>query len=108
GANGVIQIFTKKGSRNKKPTIILGSKVSFDQALLSKDLIAKKHHFLTDAQGNILDKSGNLLAPDANGQWPDPAEEDFNTNFDVKNDKTYPSSLPIYDHLKQAYRRALT
>ncbi len=108
GANGVIQIFTKKGSRNKKPTITLGSKVSFDQALLSKDLIAKKHHFLTDASGNILDKSGNILAPDANGQWPDPAEEDFNTNFDVKNDKTYPSSLPLYDHLKQAYRKALT
>ncbi|MES1217971.1 MAG: SusC/RagA family TonB-linked outer membrane protein [Bacteroidota bacterium] len=108
GANGIIQIFTKKGTRNKRPSITLASKVSVDKAILGNDLIADKHHFLTDAQGNILDKSGNVLAPDAQGQWPDPAEEDFNNNFDVKNDKTYPSSLPLYDHLKQAYNRAMT
>ncbi|MCW3120484.1 MAG: TonB-dependent receptor plug [Chitinophagaceae bacterium] len=108
GANGIIQIFTKKGIRNKRPSITLSSRASVDKAILGKDLIASKHHFLTDAQGNILNKSGTLLAPDANGQWPDPAEEDFNTNFDVKNDKTYPSSLPLYDHLNQAYNRAMT
>jgi len=108
GANGVIQVFTKKGAKNKKPSITLASKVSFDQAILGNDLIASKHHFLTDASGNILDKTGNVLAPDANGQWPDPAEEDFNTDFEVKNDKTYPSNLPLYDHMKQAYKRAMT
>lgn len=110
GANGVIQIFTKKGSRNKKPAITLSSKISLDNALLGKDgyLQAKLHHFKTDAQGNLLDQNGNILQPGATGTWPDPAELDFNTIFDLKNDKTYPSNLPLYDHLKQAYQQATT
>ncbi|MBL7763913.1 MAG: TonB-dependent receptor plug domain-containing protein, partial [Chitinophagaceae bacterium] len=108
GANGVIQIFTKKGSRNRKPSITLSSKVSVDTAILGKDLIANKHHYTMDARGNFLDKSGNILAPDANGMWPDPAEDDFNTILDLKNDKTYPSSLKLYDHLDQAYNTAIS
>ena len=106
GANGVIQIFTKKGNRNRRPAVSLSSKVSFDEALIGNDLVAKKHHYQTDAQGNILDKNGNILQPDANGEWPDPAEEDFNTNFDLTNDKTYPANLPLYDHIEQAYTKA--
>jgi TonB-dependent starch-binding outer membrane protein SusC len=106
GANGVIQIFTKKGSRNKKVNITLSSKVSIDKALIDKNLTAKLHHFKTDAQGNILDQNGQVLKPGANGQWPDPQEEDFNTNFGLKNDKAYNGSLPLYDHLKQAYNTA--
>lgn len=110
GANGVIQIFTKKGTKNRRPTITLGSKISFDKALLGKDgyLQAKLHHFKTDAQGNILDQNGNPIAPGATGTWPDPAELDFNTDFDLKNDKSYPANLPLYDHLKQAYKGAVT
>ena len=108
GANGVIQIFTKKGSRNKRPSITLASRVSVDQAIMGKKLIASHHHYQTDAQGNILDNDGNLLAPGPNGLWPDPAEEDFNTDYELKNDKNYPSDLPLYDHLKQAYSTAMT
>ena len=108
GANGVIQIFTKKGSKNRKASISLNSKVSIDNAIMDENLVAKGHHYKTDAQGNILDQNGNILAPDANGQWPDPAEEDFNTNFDLTNDKSYPANLPIYNHLKQAYRQAVS
>src|SRR5438552_2238195 len=108
GANGVIQIFTKKGTKNRRASISLNSKVSIDNAIMDENLVAKRHHYKTDAQGNILDQNGNILAPDANGQWPDPAEEDFNTNFDLTNDKSYPSSLPIYNHLKQAYRQAVS
>src|SRR5207248_1256785 len=108
GANGVIQIFTKKGTKNRRASISLNSKVSIDNAILGNDLVATKHHYKTDAQGNILDQNGNILAPDANGQWPDPAEEDFNTNFELTNDKTYPATLPLYNHLKQAYRQAVS
>jgi len=110
GANGVIQIFTKKGSRNRKPAVTLGSKISLDNALLGKDgyLQAKFHHFKTDAQGNILDQSGNILKPGPTGTWPDPAELDFNTDFNLKNDKTYAANLSLYDHLKQAYKQAVT
>jgi len=108
GANGVIQIFTKKGIKNKRPSVGISSKVSIDNALIGNDLVAKKHHYQTDAQGNILDKNGNILQPDANGEWPDPAEEDFNTNYNLTNDKTYPSSLPLYDHIDQAYTQAVS
>src|SRR4051812_26174444 len=85
GANGVIQIFTKKGGRNKRTSVFLNSKVSFDNAILGNggNLVMSKHHYKTDAQGNILDQNGNPIAPAADGQWPDPAEEDFNTNFDL-------------------------
>src|SRR5438477_2790222 len=108
GANGVIQIFTKKGTKNRRASISLNSKVSIDNAILGNDLVATKHHYKTDAQGNILDQNGNTLVPDANGQWPDPAEEDFNTNFELTNDKAYPATLPLYNHLKQAYRQAVS
>ncbi|HET7897328.1 MAG TPA: carboxypeptidase-like regulatory domain-containing protein, partial [Flavisolibacter sp.] len=110
GANGVIQIFTKHGTKNRRPVVTLGSKISFDNALLGKDgyLQAKLHHFKTDAQGNILDQSGNILKPGATGTWPDPAELDFNTDYNLKNDLSYPASLPLYDHLEQAYQQAFT
>jgi hypothetical protein len=110
GANGVIQIFTKKGSRNRQPSITLISKVSIDNVILGKDktLSAKFHHFTEDANGNILDRNGAVLKPDSLGMWPEPAEDDFNTNFDLKNDKTYPANLPLYNHLEQAYKTAIS
>lgn len=110
GANGVIQIFTKKGSRNKPLSINLMSKVSIDKVILGKDktLNASHHHFTQDANGNILDRNGAILKPDSLGMWPEPAEDDFNTNFNLKNDKTYPSNLPLYNHLEQAYQTALS
>lgn len=108
GANGVIQIFTKKGSKNKPLSITLLSKVSIDKVILGKDktLSAKFHHFTEDANGNILDRNGAVLQPDANGMWPEPAEDDFNTDFNLKNNKTYPANLPLYNHLEQAYQTA--
>jgi TonB-linked SusC/RagA family outer membrane protein len=110
GANGVIQIFTKKGSRNKPVAITLTSKVSIDKAILGKDnrLDATHHHFQTDANGNILDRNGSILKPDSLGMWPEPAEEDFNTDFDLKNDQPYPSNLPLYNHLEEAYQTAVS
>lgn len=107
GANGVIQIFTKKGARNAKMAINLSSKVSIDKVLRgkkSRPLLADKHHFVTDNQGRILDNNGDVLAPDATGYWPDPQED---LTVDSKNDKNY-SGLPLYDHLDQAFRKAIT
>jgi TonB-linked SusC/RagA family outer membrane protein len=110
GANGVIQIFTKKGSRNKAPSITLMSKVSIDKVILGEDktLSAKYHHFSQDANGNILDRNGDILRPDSNGMWPEPAEDDFNTDLNLKNNKTYPANLPLYNHLEQAYQTAVS
>lgn len=104
GANGVIQVFTKKGSRNQRPGISVTSKISSDQILRTgRSLVAAKHHWKTDAQGNILNADGEVLKPDANGYWEDPVED---LDVDASNDKPY--NIPTYDHLKQGYRTALT
>lgn len=109
GANGVIQIFTRKGSRSKKPTINLRSQLSFDQIIKQNDLIAHFHHFVTDAQGYIL-KGDTRIQPDpATGAWPDPTFLDAENPTDaptIKNDKPYLEKT--YDHIDQAYRKAVT
>ncbi|MDQ2753011.1 MAG: TonB-dependent receptor plug domain-containing protein, partial [Bacteroidota bacterium] len=106
GANGVIQIFTKKGSLDSKLNISVNSKISVDNVLMGNDILAKYHHYVTDANGNILDASGNIISRDATGSWTDPAVPDPTTNPDLKNDKTY--NIPTFDHFKQAFRQALT
>lgn len=108
GANGVIQVFTKKGTRRKN-TIDVRSTVSFDEILRGNDLIAKKHHFQTDAQGFIT-RGGTRLQPDANGAWPDPVFGDAGLSIvdagKIVNDKPYRETT--YDQIGQAYRRAIT
>ncbi|HXB43844.1 MAG TPA: SusC/RagA family TonB-linked outer membrane protein [Puia sp.] len=107
GANGVIQIFTKRGVRNGKLSISFNSKVSVDNILKGKTpILSSHHHYVTDASGNILDASGNPIKADATGQWPDPAVPDPTVNPNLTNDKTF--NIPTYDHLKQAFRQALT
>jgi len=106
GANGVIQVFTKKGARNRKPTINLFTQASFDQIISgNRDLVASMHHFETDAQGFII-KNGTRVKQDQFGAWPDPVFLDPIADPNVKNDKPYKET--IYDHLKQSYRNAFT
>jgi TonB-dependent starch-binding outer membrane protein SusC len=107
GANGVIQIFTKKGTLNGKPTITFNSKAGIDHILTGKhDILSKLHHYVTDANGNILDQTGNPIAMDATGEWSDPQVPDPTVNPNLQNNLKF--NLPIYDHLKQGYRTAKT
>ena len=102
GANGVIQLFSKRGSK-KKMNITASSKVSWDNILRNKDIIASKHHYITDAEGYILDGNGNRIQMDAVGAWPDPVEDLSDSS---KNDKPYLE--PTFDHVSQSYRQAIT
>ena len=106
GANGVIQVFTKKGSLNGKLNISATSKVSIDNILQGNNILAQKHHYTTDANGNILNSSGNIIARDATGAWADPAVPDPSSNPAAVNDKTY--NIPTFNHVNQAFRQALT
>ncbi|HMH20654.1 MAG TPA: SusC/RagA family TonB-linked outer membrane protein [Puia sp.] len=107
GANGVIQVFTKKGSLNSKLNISFSSKVSVDNILKGKhDVLSKLHHYVTDASGNILNGAGKVISRDATGIWTDPAVPDPSVNPNLENNKTF--NIPIYDHLKQGFRQALT
>ena len=106
GANGVIQVFTRKGARNKKPSINVFSQASIGNVIRGKrDLVASMHHFETDAQGFII-KNGTRITQDQFGAWPDPVFLDPVANPEVKNDKPYREA--IYDHLDQSYTRAFT
>ncbi|HLZ89454.1 MAG TPA: SusC/RagA family TonB-linked outer membrane protein [Puia sp.] len=107
GANGVIQIFTKKGALNSRMNISFNSKVSIDNILKGPHpILTTHHHFVTDAGNNILDQSGKPVARDATGIWTDAQVPTPTTNPFLTNDKTY--NLPVYDHLKQGFRQALT
>lgn len=103
GANGVIQVFTKKGALNGKLTINFSSKASVDNILRGHTILSNHHYFLTDANNNMLDNASKPIAQNAQGVWTDPVP---NPVKDAQNNKTY--NLPIFDHLKQAYRQALT
>ncbi len=109
GANGVIQVFTKKGMLNGKMTINFNSKVSVDHILTGKgNILSNHHHFVTDANNNLLDGSGNPVVRDATGIWSDPQVPvpTAAANAFLTNDKTY--NLPTFDHIKQGFHQALT
>ena len=105
GANGVIQIFTKKGNLNGKMIINYTSKVSIDN-ILKHNILSGHHHYVTDASGNILDQTGKPIAMDATGQWSDPQVPDPTVNPALQNNLNF--NLPTYDHLKQGFRQAMT
>ncbi len=102
GANGVIQIFSKKGIKGRM-NITLSSIFSWDNILRPKPIVATFHHYETDADGYILDNNGDRIKPDPTGEWPDPVED---LSADSKNDKVFKE--PTYDHISQSYHQALT
>ncbi|MFN7493917.1 MAG: TonB-dependent receptor plug domain-containing protein, partial [Cyclobacteriaceae bacterium] len=87
GANGVIQIFTKKGARDRRVNITVSSRVIVDEIIRGNvPLNAEKHYFQTNTEGFIVDGSGVRIAPNANGTWSSPASL---LNGSTKNDKPY-------------------
>jgi TonB-linked SusC/RagA family outer membrane protein len=69
GANGVIQIFTKKG-KTGKVQVNLRSSVGFSSALRGNFGIADKHYFETTSEGFLANGLGERLTPDPiTGVW---------------------------------------
>jgi TonB-dependent starch-binding outer membrane protein SusC len=106
GANGVIQIFTKKGKVGKIK-IDFSSSVSFDSPLNIGNLRQPQTHaFNTDAQGNILDNSGKIMTQDALGVFTSPtwSLNDPNSNAN----KPYIGNVKYNDHIASIFRNAKT
>ncbi|MCT4646034.1 MAG: SusC/RagA family TonB-linked outer membrane protein, partial [Carboxylicivirga sp.] len=99
GANGVIQIFTKKGKKGQKPQVLFNSRTSIDSPLFGKYKKANRHYYNTDSQGYIVNGDGDRLAQLPNGSWQDPLGE-INSNTLV--DK--PFMEKTYDHLDQTMK----
>jgi TonB-linked SusC/RagA family outer membrane protein len=115
GANGVIQIITKKGKIGA--TAINFSSSYSDNSYINSGNVhkANKHSFLTNAQGEIVDGSGNVITVDPDGSisglinyvyggparagiW-DPGNQD---------NKPYIGALQYHDHFKEVFQNGST
>ena len=76
GANGVIQIFTKKGKKGERTEITYNSSLSVDEALTGNLSFAQKHPYKTDKEGYIIDGQNKrpIKVDPETGYWtkPDP------------------------------------
>ena len=106
GANGVIQIFTKKGARNGKTNITVNSRASIDNVLRGNLKFADRHFYETDAEGYIISNANTRLVPNpTTGQTLQPKLPASLVN--AVNDKPYREQL--YDNIDAVFREnALT
>lgn len=118
GANGVIQIFTKRGKVGKIH-IDVSSSVSGSHFINKGDVHqAKLSSFLTDANGNFIDGSGAIIQRNADGiypgiQWAYGANSAAGDPTAMSNPlniahQQYGTNLKYYDHLAQLFKTAYT
>jgi TonB-dependent starch-binding outer membrane protein SusC len=108
GANGVIQLFSKKGKPGKI-RIDLSSNVSMNDMLNEGGVHKSRlHPFTTNANGEVIASSGNLVTLD-------PAISVYRENVQVNlvdptttSSKPYDKNLQYYDHYNMFFQRAYT
>lgn len=111
GANGVIQLFSKKGKAGKT-NISISSAISVQELLniggLNK---AKKHAFNTNANGEVITSSGSVLQLDpVTGSYIDnPGTlSGFLINPNSKYSIPYQKNLTWYDHYDMFFVKGTT
>ncbi|MBL0742675.1 SusC/RagA family TonB-linked outer membrane protein [Chryseolinea lacunae] len=105
GANGVIQIFTKKGKQGPMH-IDASARTSVDQALNIGNLHQPYNHsFTTDANGDILDNNGGLLTQDELGLW---GEANWENGPAALNNRPYKNNTQYHDHIDQLFKSVRT
>jgi TonB-dependent starch-binding outer membrane protein SusC len=117
GANGVIQVFTKRGKKGKV-NIDFSSSITQNEYLnVGNVRKATLHGFATDASGNVLasrsDANGDPLPPTPLGLDPLTLQYDGSLIYDALNpigkaDKPYTGNLKYYDHFNQFFQSAST
>ena len=108
GANGVIQLFSKKGKQGKI-RIDISSNISSNTMLNEGDVRkANLHPFTTNANGEVIASSGNLV-------MLDPAISVYRENVQVNlvnptttTSKAYDKNLKYYDHYDMFFQKAFT
>ncbi len=103
GANGVIQLFSKKGKMGKIQ-IDVSSNVSTNTMLnIGKVEKARFHGFTTNANGDVVGGSGNPIVLDPNiSVYRENVLIDLNSPLTLIN-KPYDKNLQYYDHFKEFY-----
>jgi TonB-linked SusC/RagA family outer membrane protein len=105
GANGVIQIFTKKGKAGAMK-VEASTRMSTDQLLNIGNVHQPLNHsFVTDANGDIVNTKGKLLIQDSYGDWPNLT---WKNDASALNNKPYKDNTQYYDHIKQLFHTATT
>jgi TonB-linked SusC/RagA family outer membrane protein len=118
GANGVIQIFTKKGKSGKNH-IDISSSYSGANYINQGDVHqAKLSSFAVDANGIFIDASGNPIVRNQDGrylgiQWAHGADPSIGAPTAMSNPLNiahpqYGTNLKYYDHLAQLFKTAYT
>lgn len=110
GANGVMQIFTKKGKRG--PLAVTYSTNYAANSYINSGNVekARLHPYMTDANNNIIDASGNILNyTDLGGIEGISYAYGGATRYgilDPRNiaNKPYNANLKYYDHFKQVFQ----
>lgn len=115
GANGVIQIFTKRGKQGQL-AIDVSSTIGTSKILNTGNLHqAYTHGFKTDANNNVVDGLGNIIHILADGTYTTtgtvssvPVNQIVWASTDPNNDgsKAYGQNLLFYDHLAQVFHSA--
>jgi TonB-dependent starch-binding outer membrane protein SusC len=110
GANGVIQLFSKKGKKGATAinfsTSIAGNKY-INSGHVNK---ANMHPYLTDANGNIVDANGNPDTVNSAGVIPYVAYKFGGPNrsgiYDPRNinDQPFVGNIKWYDHFKEVFQ----
>ncbi|MEN9685312.1 MAG: hypothetical protein RLZZ28_1098 [Bacteroidota bacterium] len=105
GANGVIQLFTKKAKAGKLNIEISSSATTNE--LINSGTFAKadKHAFTTDASNNVIKTNGTPLAFD-----PITGSYDANVQYNALGttsyaEKAYDKNLQYYDHYKMFFQK---
>jgi len=114
GANGVIQIFTKKG-RKGPIAVTYSTSYALNDYINSGHLHkAKLHPYLTDGNNNLIDGSGNLLTYDSVGNL-EGIEYTYGggARAGIWNplnnaDKPYNANIKYYDQFKEVFQTGNT
>ncbi|HWK06420.1 MAG TPA: SusC/RagA family TonB-linked outer membrane protein [Puia sp.] len=108
GANGVIQLFSKKGKPGKINIDVSSNATRNSYLNIGHVHKAAFHSLVTDANNNVLNPSGGILEQD-------PATGLYNGNVVWNstdptniNNKAYNANLKYYDHFKQFFVAANT
>jgi TonB-linked SusC/RagA family outer membrane protein len=117
GANGAIQIFTKKGKPGKI-SIDVSSSYGTGTYLNTGNLHKPATHgFKTDANNNVVDNNGVIIQVKPDGTYTAGVNIDGvnqggivwnSTSPQTDGSKPYGQNLKYYDHFKQLFRSAAT
>ena len=119
GANGVIQIFTKRGKKGKAQINFSGSYAINEFLNVGNVSKANLHPYLTDATGNLVGTSGNVLQLNEYGGLAGGGTTGLTyvngggTRYaiqDIRNiaNKPYTGNFQYYDHFKQVFQTGST